>query len=220
MKIKHLFFLALATVLMAAPAVAQDNVKKAKTILNKLSKTYKGHKNVKAVFAIVTENPDKTKNTQKGTIWVKGKSFRIDMTDQEIVCDATTIWTWQKEVKEVTVKKYKPSAKEIQPSEIFTLWEKGFDYLWVETVTEGGVSLDVIDLVPSQGKETKDYSKVKLKVDAAKQRIVSCTIIKKNGVKMTYSITSQEKNLSLAKDFFKMDVEAKKKEGNEVVNLN
>lgn len=220
MKIKHLFLLALAMVLMVAPAAAQDNVKKAKTILNKLSKTYKGHKNVKAVFSIVTENPDKSKNTQKGTIWVKGKSFKIDMSDQEIVCDGATIWTWQKDLAEVTVKKYKPSAKEIQPSEIFTLWEKGFDYLWVEAVTEGGASVDVIDLVPSTGKETKDYSKVKLKVNAAKQVIVSATIIKKNGVKMTYNITGQEKNLSLAKDFFKMDVEAKKKQGIEVVNLN
>lgn len=219
MKIKHLFFIVFALGMMTSPALAQDNVKKAKDILNKLSKTYKGYKNIKAGFSIVTEGTDKTKITQAGSIWVKGKSFKIEMSDQEIVCDGSTIWTWQKEVNEVTVKKYTPSDKEIQPSEIFTLWEKGFDYVWAEKVTEGGVSLDVIDLVPSQGKDKKEYSKVKLKVDAAKNKIVSCTIIKKNGIKITYTITSQSTNLKLGKDFFKMDVEAKKKGGAPIVDL-
>eukprot|EP00389_Voromonas_pontica_P001157 GDKH01001719.1.p1 GENE.GDKH01001719.1~~GDKH01001719.1.p1 ORF type:complete len:98 (+),score=9.13 GDKH01001719.1:329-622(+) len=79
--------------------------------------------------------------------------------------------------------------------------------------------LDVIDLVPQSGKEGKDYSKVKLNVDAATSTIVSCTIIKKNGVKITYTINSQVTNQRISKSHFKMDVEAKRKAGAEVIDL-
>lgn len=219
MKIKQLFFLLFATTFFAAPLSAQDNVKKAKSILDKLSKTYKNHKNIKAVFTITTENPDKSKTSHNGTIWVKKKAFKIEMADQEIICDGTTIWTWQKEVNEVQIKKYTPSSKEIQPSEIFTLWESGFDYVWAGNVTVGGKKLDVIDLVPQTGKEAKDYSKVKLNVDATTNSIVSCTIIKKNGVKITYTINSQVTNERIGKSHFKMDVEAKRKAGAEIIDL-
>ncbi len=220
MKSKQLVVLILALVFSASiPVVAQDNVKKAKEILNKLSKTYKGYKNIKAGFTITSENPDKTKVSQAGTIWIKNKEFKIEMTDQDIMCDGKTIWTAQKEVKEVTIKDYNPSANEIQPSQIFSLWEKGFDYLWVEKVTEGGKSLDVVDLVPKDGKDTKDYSKVKLKINTATNTIASCTVIKKNGVKISYAITTQESNLKLDKKYFEMDVEAKRKAGYDIVDL-
>lgn len=209
MKIKQLFIL-LLTAIAFQPVFAQNNVKKAKTILNKVSKTYKGYKNIKANYTVINENPDKTKVTVNGNIWIKGKSFKIDMSDQEITCDGDTIWVWQKEVNEITVKKYKPSKNEIQPSEIFNLYEKGFDYIWVEQVTEGGRTYDIIDLVPKEKKEEKDYSKVKLKTDAGNHLIKSCTIIKKNGVKITYTINSQEKNLNLDKQFFKMNPSTKK----------
>jgi outer membrane lipoprotein carrier protein len=220
MKIKPLFFFIFISIFAAAtPAQGQDNVKKAKDILNKLSKNYKGYKSIKAGFTITSENVDKTKVSQAGTIWIKHKAFKIEMSDQDIVCDGSTIWTAQKEVLEVTIKDYKPTDNEIQPAEIFSLWEKGFDYVWTEKVTEGGKSLDVIDLVPSTGKESKDYSKVKLKVDAASNTIVSCTIIKKSGVKISYTLTSQAKNPKLDKNFFEMDTEAKKKAGYAIVDL-
>jgi outer membrane lipoprotein-sorting protein len=219
MKIKQLFFLLITTTLLATPMSAQTNVEKAKKILNKLSKTYKAHKSIKASFTITTTNPDKSKMSQKGTIWVKKKFFRIDMRDQEIMCDGKTIWTWQKEVNEVQIKDYKPSSREIQPSQIFTIWEEGFKYVWVGKATQAGKNVEVIDLVPNNGKEGRDYSKVKLYVDGAKNQIESATIIKKNGVKISYIINSQSTKDRLTKANFKMDVKAKQKAGAEIVDL-
>lgn len=219
MKIKQLFFLAITTTLLASPLAAQTNIQKAKTILDKLSKTYKSHKSIVANFTITTVNRDKSKMSQKGTIWVKKKFFRIDMRDQEIMCDGKTIWTWQKEVNEVQIKKYAPSSREIQPSQIFTLWEEGFNYIWVGKATQYGKNVDVIDLIPKDGREGKDYSKVKLNVDGSKNEIVSATIIKKNGMKVSYVINSQNTKQRLNKGNFKMDVKAKQKAGAEIVDL-
>lgn len=219
MKIKQLFFLLITTTLFAAPLSAQNNVQKAKKILNKLSKTYKNHKSIKADFTITSVNPDKSKMSQRGTIWVKKKFFKIAMSDQVIMCDGKTIWTWQKEVNEVQIKNYNPSSREIQPSQLFTIWEQGFNYVWAGTATKGGKKVDVIDLVPKDGKEGKDYSKVKLYVNSAAYQITSATIIKKNGVKITYTINSQTTKERLTKSNFKMNVKAKQKAGAEIVDL-
>lgn len=219
MKIKHLVILFLSAFFVSSQVNAQDNVKKAKQILNKLSKTYKGYKNIKAGFTITTENVDKTSSSLSGTIWTKDENFKITMDGQEIVCDGDTIWTAQTDLKEVTIKDYKPSSNEIQPSQIFSIWDKGFDYTWTEATTEKGVTYDIIDLVPKENKESKDYSKVKLKVNSKTNALVSATIIKKNGVKITYAITSQETNLTLDKKFFWMDTASKKKAGYIITDL-
>lgn len=219
MKIKQLFFLLILTTFLAAPLSAQNNVQKAKNILNKLSKTYKAHKSIKADFTITTINRDKTKMSQGGTIWVKKKFFKIAMSDQVIMCDGKTIWTWQKEVNEVQIKNYKPSSREIQPSQLFTIWEQGFNYVWAGTSTQAGKKVDVIDLAPKDGKEGKDYSKVKLYVNKALNQIVSATIIKKNGMKVTYTINNQSTKERLTKSDFKMDTKAKQKAGAEIVDL-
>lgn len=219
MKLKQLFFLLITTTLFAAPLSAQNNVQRAKQILDKLSKTYKSHKSIKADFTITTINRDKTKMSQKGTIWVKKKFFKIAMSDQEIMCDGKTIWTWQKEVNEVQIKNYNPSSREIQPSQLFTIWEQGFNYAWVGVATQGGKKVDEIDLVPKDGKEGKDYSKVKLFVNSATNQMVSATIIKKNGMKTTYTINNQSTKERLTKSDFKMDTKAKQKAGAEIVDL-
>lgn len=217
MKAKILLLLTVTT--LSLTAGAQDNIKKAKTILDKLGKTYNGYKNIKTGFTILTVSPDKSRKTEAGTIWIQKKSFKIETSGLEITCDATKMCTHHTDVKEAVIQKYNPSKDEIQPSQLFTLWEKGYDYVWVEKVTEGGVSLDVIDLVPSEGKESKDYSKVKLKINTSQNKLISADIIKKDGTVVTYTLKNQETNLKLDKDFFKIDAAAMRKKGIDVIEL-
>jgi outer membrane lipoprotein-sorting protein len=193
---------------------AQDAT--ANKILRNVSTTYQTYKTIKAGFTITINNTQtKSKIKQKGTLYLKGKKFRINLSDQEIYCDGKTMWTYFKEENEVQITKYDATAQDINPSEIFTIYQKGFNSKYVGEVIIGGKKIQKIELSPTN--KSKPYFKVKLDIDKAAHKVVNMTVMNKNGVNATYSITSFLSNLTMNDTFFKFDT--KNKPGVVVIDL-
>jgi outer membrane lipoprotein-sorting protein len=185
---------------------AQDQT--ANSILSSVSRTYKSYKSIKAGFQVSIDNQQSTnKISQSGTLYVKGKKFRIDMKGQEIYCDGSKMWTYFKDENEVQISKYDPSEQEINPSEIFTIYEKGFDYKYIGESLESGKKVQKLELIPQD--KSKPYFKVKLSVEKASHKITQMTVLNKNGISSTYKITSFSGNVSINDNFFKFDNRSK-----------
>lgn len=198
--------LALFLVMGIAPIDAQDAT--ASKILGNVSRTYQTYKTIKAGFTINIKNAQSSNSIkQSGTLYLKGKKFRINLTDQEIYCDGKTMWTYFKEENEVQITKYDPNNQEINPSEIFTIYEKGFDYKYVGETLVAGKKTQKIELTPQN--KNKPYFKVKLNIDKASHKIVNMAVLNKNGVNSTYNITSFSSNLTMNDTFFKFDPKSK-----------
>lgn len=204
---KKILIICLTLILAGGAALtAQDQT--ASKILSNVSKTYKSYKTMKAGFQIIiTNSQTKSKIIQKGVLYLKGKKFRIDMTDQEIYCDNKTIWTYFKEENEVQVSKYDPDDQDINPSEIFTVYETGFDYKYTGETLKGTKKMQHVELTPQN--KTKPYFKVKLTIDKATHKIQQMVILNKNGVEAKYTITSFAGNVNISDAFFKFDVKSK-----------
>jgi outer membrane lipoprotein-sorting protein len=193
---------------------AQDAT--ATRILSNVSRTYQTYKTIKAGFSITINNThSKSVIKQNGTLYLKGKKFRINLSDQEIYCDGKTMWTYFKEENEVQITKYDPHAQDINPSEIFTVYQKGFNSKYSGEKIVGGKKIQKIELTPINKK--KPYFKVKLDIDKAANKIVNMTILNKNGVNATYGITSFKANMTMNDTFFKF--EPKNKPGVVVIDL-
>ena len=81
---------------VSALTLAQTD-KKAQQILSGLSTKYKSYKSIMADFSIVIENTkDKTKQEQKGTLYLKGHKYKLQIAGQDIISDGTTRWTFLK----------------------------------------------------------------------------------------------------------------------------
>jgi outer membrane lipoprotein carrier protein len=183
-----------------------ENVRKAQKILNQVSKSYKGLKSLKASFDITITEPGSKKPTQeKGILYLKNESFKVELPAVEIICNGTTQWYYMKDVNEVQVTDFVPDENEVSPSNIFTMYDKGFRYQWIEQKNEGGRVVDVIELIPKEKQETKEYTKIKLTVDKIAKEILSSEILFRSGRKMKYSISQQIKNINLATGFFEFD---------------
>ncbi len=207
--LKYLFSLSLLIVGLGASA--QNDVKKANKILNQVSKNYKSLKTLKATFEIQISEPGSKKPTiEKGTLYLKGSKFKVELAGSEIVCNGKTQWYWMKDVCEIQITNYNPSEQEISPSTIFTMYEKGFKYRWLEEKTENGKQVEIIELVPKEKQEKKEYTKIKLTIDKTKKEILSSEIFYRSGRIIKYKINEQTKNLSLADTFFEFDVKTKK----------
>jgi chaperone LolA len=210
--------LTLTLILVSLASFGQDNVRKANKILNQVSRNYKSLKSLKATFEMqVTEVGAKKATTEKGTLYLKGNGFKIEMTTVDIICDGKTQWYYMKDVNEVQITNYDAKTQEISPNTIFTMWDKGFKSVWVSESKEKEKMYDLIELVPKENQEKKEYTKVKLTVERVAKDISQCEILFRSGRKMKYIVSQQVKNVTLAANFFTFDPATKP--GIQVIDL-
>ncbi len=186
---------------------AQDQDPKAKTILDDLSKTTKTYKTILADVVFTMYNKDK-KATEKPQSWkinVKGQKFKLDIPGTSIVCDGKTLWNYNKDAKEVTIKTFDSENDDQNPAKIFTMYETGYKYKYSNEEKCGAVMCHVIDLYPSVKPEKKKFHTVKLYIDKTKKQIVQLKMIMKDGGTQAYDIKSLKSNTEMADALFAFD---------------
>lgn len=192
--------------------------KAATKLLKEVSKKYKGYKTLKADFTLESKpaDPKGKKTTQTGSLWTKGNKFKLVFGGQDIFCDGKYIWTYTAESNECLKEDYSANSSSLNPSNIFSIWEKGFLYQSDgSSKNKSGKELSKIKLTPTD--KSKPYFLMNLEVEKVAKTLSSLQISFKAGNKQTYSITSQTPNTNIEDSNFKFD--ASKHPGVEVVDL-
>jgi outer membrane lipoprotein-sorting protein len=99
-------------------------------------------------------------------------------------------------MNEVTVSLYEPDPDELSPTNVFTIYETGFDSYYLNASVLNGVPVHNIDLVPTD--KDKPYFKIRLVIDQQKLQILQAIVFDKNGAKYTYAISNFVPNKALA----------------------
>ncbi|TAE00077.1 MAG: outer membrane lipoprotein carrier protein LolA [Bacteroidetes bacterium] len=182
---------------------AQDAA--AKAILDAMSDKYKKMKGYKADFTYqLSSDAEKVTDNVKGTISVKGDKFRLKVGKQEIFNNGKTVWTYLKDENEVTITNPKAEDKEMSsPTEIYSMYKKGFKFLFIEESKVGNTLCEIIDLTPEN--KNLNYFKVRLSIDKATKMIKNWRIFEKTGRKYTYQIENFQANTDLEDSFFSFD---------------
>jgi len=192
---KVLSLLLVSATLISVSAQAQDA--KAKTILDKVSSKFKSAKTMKADFTLTINGANgKSQGVKKGTFLMKGNKYKVDMSGQQIICDAKSVWTYMPANKEVQISAYNPAEQTISPAKLFSgAYEREYKYTYSGQKTIGGKKVDVIDLVPVNG--SRSFTKVQLYVDPAASMVTGGNILEKNGGSYTYTIANVKSNAAI-----------------------
>src|SRR4051812_27032498 len=88
----------------------------AKKVLDAVSAKFKSFKAVTAKFILKMENgAGKSLGSKAGTVYMKGTKYRVSVTGQEIFCDGSNVWTFDKASNEVTISKLDATNNTITP---------------------------------------------------------------------------------------------------------
>lgn len=189
--------------------------KRAAAILDAMSNKYKSMTTFKVAFTYTSEGTG-PKETLKGDATVKGTKFRLKMAGQEIFNDGKTMTTYIKESNEATVNNYDPKeVGDIDPTKVYTIYKKGYKYVFIEEVTESGRVYEVVELSPEK-KESK-VAKVQIKVDKKDKSVKSWKITQRNGQRVVFKVDKFTPNVSVEDKFFAFD--ASQYKGVEVIDL-
>jgi outer membrane lipoprotein carrier protein len=170
-------------------------------ILNNMSLKYKALKGFQADFTQTMENrSSKIKETMKGNVLVSGDKYRLKISDQEIISNGKVLWTYLKDVNEVTITESNPEAEAMSPGNIFEMYKKGYKYALAGTETIAGVKYDVVELSPEDRKNP--VFKVRLFINQKDKSLKSWEMFRSNGSRYTYTINNFVPNPTLTADTF------------------
>jgi outer membrane lipoprotein-sorting protein len=205
-----------AVLMLLAVTVSAQVDQRANEILKSVSSKYKSYTSLQASFTL-NRLDQKTKKTEKfdGNITLSGVRYQFSMADQTVICDGKTTWTFLKEVNEIQISDNKPAEGAITPTNIFTLYEKGFKSKFMGEKAIGKSTVQQIELTPEDTR--KSYFKIVLTIDKTGKYVREARIFEKSGSITTYSIVKFTPNASLAADSFTFN--KAKFPGAEIVDL-
>jgi outer membrane lipoprotein-sorting protein len=214
---KRLFLISILLVFATAGFSQQDA--KAKEILEKVTKTTQSLASLDAKFSFEMNNKaENIKEKSVGSIILKNKKYKLDIPQMglQVTCDGKTIWTYLVNSNEVTIANLDESTDELMdPAKIFTIYERGFNYKFINESVDAGIPVYNIDLTPQ--KPTGDIQKIKIMIDKQKMLIRGANMTGKDGNTYLVSV-SQFKTDGVYKDTdFVFD--PKKYKGIEVIDM-
>lgn len=193
--------LLLSTLLLPFTSIAQDDPR-SKAIVDKLMAKAKEWTSFETEFTSRLQNSrDKLDVKQEGTMKVKGKRFVLTLDRNLLINDGTTLYTYNQDNNEVTLSDPSEIDQEMDPSKLFTQYEKGFKSQFVEEKAEGGVTIQVVKLFP-QDPAKKAYHTVVLTIDKARTEPRNVQILYKDGNVVTYTLKKFTPNVELAESLF------------------
>ena len=199
------FCIAAISLCMGMLVIAQTNDPAAKQILDGVSAKFKTFKSVKATFTYKVENAaGKNLSTKTGSILMKGTKYRVSFGGQEIFCNGTTIWNYDKDANEVTISKLDASSGMITPQKLFTnFYDKDFLYILNGEKKVGARTIQEIEMTPVD--KSKPFHKVYVQVDKTAKTIYSTKVLENAGNRYSYTIGSMSTNMTLDDAQFAFD---------------
>ena len=195
---KRICFLLSAIAMIGTSLIAQTiSDPEAKKILDAVSEKFKSFKAIQAGFTYKVENADgKAISTKKGTVYMKGTKYSVSFVGQEIFCDGTTVWTYDKSSNEVTISKLDASNNTLTPQKLFTdFYDKDFLYKLNGESKANGKTLQEIEMTPND--KTKPFHKVYLTIDKKAKTIYSTKVLEKAGNRYSYTVNSFNGNANI-----------------------
>jgi outer membrane lipoprotein carrier protein len=196
---------------------AAKNDPDAKKILDAVSAKFKTFKTAKATFTYKVENSaGKTLSTKNGSVYMKGTKYRVLIVGQEIFCDGSNIWTYDKSANEVTITKFDTETNTLTPQKLFTnFYDQDFLYKLNGEKKQGTKIIQEIEMTPTD--KTKAFHKVYVYVNKATKTITGTRVLEKSGSRYFYTVNTLTPNTTIADSYFVFN--AKNYPGVEIVDL-
>jgi outer membrane lipoprotein-sorting protein len=195
---KKIIFLTF-TILLFLSANAQKD-KKATEILDKVIETTESYKTFKVDFVYKMYNEKSNIDESKeGILFVCKEKYRLLISNQMVISDGETIWTYLISDKEVMIGSAEENEEAITPSNLLNSYQEDYKSKFVKETTIRGKKVEIIELKPLKG---KTYSLIKVTIDKLKKQLVDFTIYDKNGSEYSYQINKFITNISLSDTTF------------------
>lgn len=180
----------------------------AESLLSRLSEDAKAYGSIAATYTShMVDKVSDFEAKQTGQIFIDQDNYFLDLGDYTIICDGTTIWTYETAVNDCYVDDAEVMAEEgMDPSKLFTIWEDDFKNELKGSTVIDGRAVTHVNLYPNQGDE-KPFHTIQLFIDEATMEMVRAVVKGREGTDVTYDVTSFKPRAEVSASKFQFNAE-------------
>ena len=199
---KHIILLGIFLASVFFTQAQQDA--KAKQILDEVSENTRSFKTISADFVFSMENREMDINERnEGTIKLKGQKYVVDLPDigVKVFSDGKTLWNYMEDGNQVSISNMEDGGSELMdPSTVFTIYEKGFQSKYIGEKTTGNETVHQIELFPDT--EEFEVSKILLSISQSDKMIKSALLYGTDGNLYGIEIKKMDTQTELPDSYF------------------
>jgi outer membrane lipoprotein-sorting protein len=195
--------LIIITTIASLTCLGQESIndqQKCKDILQKVSNSIQKNNATKFSFKLEVNSED-FNEVQNGYALIKQNKFFYKTEEREVTSDGKNVWTYILEDNECYIDLITDLENTINPSEIFSIWQNGFKFKYVNNKKLGTDLIHIINMYPENPKESK-YHTLIMEVNESKKTINQASIKTKDGVTIKIYVSSLVNNPEIKQDQF------------------
>jgi len=176
--------------LIGSQAFAQNDPA-AKKILDQMKSDFDSHQSTEIDFALIIEIPEQAAETQNGSIIQSGDKYQINLDQQSIYCDGTSVWIHLKDNNEVQITDYDgdDSGEILSPRDIMKVYESGeYEYVLMGEFKEGGKPVKQIEFIPKD--KDSEYFKMRMTIHTKSNQLKRVKVFAKDGSRFTMEVNN------------------------------
>lgn len=189
---KH-FLLIISILALSMGLKAQSAEDVFKSVVDKL----KSYDNIEIAFDYNMINTEAgIYETMDGIGYIQGEAYKLKIMGQDIICDGTTVWTYNADAEEVMISNLDKSDGGGSPLAVINSYYENISAKFIENTA----STKKIEAKSLLGDENID--KIIITIDAKTLEIKDLHVFDKNRNEFVYDITKFVTNQTLPADFF------------------
>ena len=190
---KKYFLLIISLLALSINLKAQSAEDVFQSVVNKL----KSYDNIEIAFDYNMINTEAgIYETMEGIGYIQGEAYKLKIMGQDIICDGSTMWTYNADAEEVMISEVDKSDGGGSPLAIINSYYENISAKFIENST----STKKIEAKSLLGDENID--KIIITIDAKTLEIKDLHVYDKNKNEFVYDITKFVTNQNLPVDFF------------------
>lgn len=189
---------------MAVTLSAQNVDGGANDLLKKVSLQYQKYNTMQFHYTLKTTKDDKTLGVSEGDFYLKGSKYKTNFGGQQLYCDGTSIWSYDKDANEVSIYEYDPDDDQnlMNPQRVLKDWASNFRAKFIRDEFTNNVQYSIVDLTP---KTSQSYYRIRVYIVKTSLKIAKIAVYEKDNTVYTYSITQFKSDIPLDDKLFVFD---------------
>jgi len=174
-------------------------------LLEKVSQKLNSAANYAADFTFSITHPEEEEIVKKGTLIQESTKFFVDLVDQTMTCDGSSVWTHYVDQQEVQITDVEESAEGFNnPSDFLSIYEKEeFIFGVLTTYNKGKSIVKEIEFKPTD--RSSEYSKVRIVINETTKEIMEVLTFFKNGSRYVLIVDDWKLGIPTSAALFSFD---------------
>jgi outer membrane lipoprotein-sorting protein len=144
---------------------------------------------------------------QNGYALIEKEKFYYKTGEREVICDGINVWTYLPEDNECYIDLLEDLDNTLNPSEIFTIWKKGFKFKYMDKTIVNSQTIHIIKMFPSQP-DKSNFHTIIMKINESLKLITEASVKTKDGVTIKTTISKLTSNPKININQFSWDADS------------